>query len=65
MGNWTRACCDDCWVSKYPGMYGCEPTRLKENFREVDKCGHCGRETLSGIYVRIDPKEQFDNDSVT
>jgi len=48
--SWTQAICNNCWSE----WYEYEPFRTREP--EVEICCYCGQETLSGIYVRIDPK---------
>lgn len=49
--SFTQPCCEDCWTRAW-GQHR-EPTRLREPEDEV--CCHCGRMTLSGIFVRVDP----------
>jgi hypothetical protein len=45
----NAAMCDDCWKREEGDR---EPHRLKEPYREREVCAYCGRETMSGIYVR-------------
>lgn len=48
--SWTQPCCDDCWD-------GANPDRLSPRRGQGDSeiCCHCGLETRSGIYIRVDP----------
>jgi hypothetical protein len=50
--SWTQPICDPCWKTEEGDR---EPTRLLPNARSIEKCCYCGRDTLSGIYVRRDP----------
>jgi hypothetical protein len=50
--GWRQNICDDCWAEQEPGR---EPIRLKEEFRETERCSWCGKFTTSGIYRRADP----------
>jgi hypothetical protein len=53
--DWTSPICEDRWWQDY-GMGGRrDPSRLTAEAREVERCVFCGRETTSGIYVRVDP----------
>lgn len=45
----TVPICDPCWEAN--GLPR-TPARILEEKRVVEDCHHCGRETLSGIYVR-------------
>lgn len=50
--TWTQPICDTCWHL--------EPTRAHEQPHrvtppQVERCCLCGRDTLSGIYVRYNP----------
>lgn len=49
--NWTQSICDSCWWVRYPG---CSAAKLVNPQKE--RCCDCGKETQSGIYVRIDPR---------
>jgi hypothetical protein len=48
--SFSQPVCFDCWYRLHGDW---EPTRLREP--EDETCCHCGRATLSGIYVRINP----------
>ena len=48
-----HAICDDCWAGKNPKRV---PMRCKTI--ECESCCFCGAPTLSGIYVRHDPKDE-------
>jgi len=50
MNDWTQPCCDKCWDTFYENL---EPLRMEEI--KLEHCCFCGRDTYSGIYVRIDP----------
>ncbi len=52
MSKWNHNMCDDCWGEQNPN--GREPIRIVT--RIVENCCYCGRETISGIYVRDDPE---------
>jgi hypothetical protein len=52
MGRWNHAMCDDCWTVWDPSH---DPVRVREAYRESEKCCFCGAPTISGIYVRVDP----------
>lgn len=52
--SWTQPACDECWWERYPGR---EPARIVATLREKETCVYCGKDTRSGIYVRIDPAE--------
>ena len=49
--NWTQPVCDPCYATKEPER---EPFRMKEP--ELERCCFCGKQTLSGIYYRVDPR---------
>lgn len=51
--TWTHACCWSCWDEKYPDM---EPYRVIGS--SATSCCFCGLTTISGIFVRHDPKDQ-------
>ena len=44
--------CDLCWRSEEGDR---EPSRLTPQFRSIEQCCMCGKDTLSGIYARRDP----------
>ena len=48
--SWTQPCCDDCWDRDNPDRLS---PRRGQGAPEI--CCHCGLETRSGIYIRIDP----------
>lgn len=54
--NWNQPCCDACWIAYtlQHEMPGREPVRLRQPMHE--QCCFCGEGTLSGIYVRVDPR---------
>ena len=49
--SWTQPACADCYLREF----GREPRRLVQEARSKETCCYCGRQTLSGIYVRVDP----------
>lgn len=49
--SWTQPICDPCWISRHPAR---PSTRLLSP--DAETCAFCGRQTTSGIYVRVDPK---------
>lgn len=51
--SWTQPACDDCWDERHD--YAAK--RIKEPYRETEKCCYCGQDTISGIYVRENPAE--------
>lgn len=50
--SWTQPICTACWRERNPGR---QPTTLRHPWSEI--CVHCGKDTVSGIYIRIDPAE--------
>lgn len=50
--NWNQPLCDLCWHAENPDR---QATRLLPRARSIEQCCMCGRDTLSGIYVRKDP----------
>ena len=50
--NWNQPFCDLCFKAEQPDR---EPTRIVPQSRSIEACCMCGRDTLSGIYVRRDP----------
>ena len=54
MSVWTHPICDDCWHAQQGERV---PHRLVEEYREVERCCSCGKQTKSGIYIRSDPAE--------
>jgi hypothetical protein len=50
MYSWTQPCCAFCWDKLNPGK---SPVTLRNPVTE--RCVHCGEDTVSGIYIRIDP----------
>jgi hypothetical protein len=53
MPSYRQPICDTCWDDIEPGR---EPVRLVEDVREIEQCCMCGDSTLSGIYIRVNPK---------
>lgn len=65
--TWHNAvCCERCWIDRegtwkeiHPGILALisvpRPTRLTE--APIEECCFCGGPTISGIYVRANPKE--------
>lgn len=56
MAQWNHNICDLCWQNRCEaqGNAGRAPVRIK-NAQEV-KCCFCDALTISGIFVRQDPK---------
>jgi hypothetical protein len=54
--NWNQPLCDPCWNTENPDRVA---TRLAPHGREIETCCMCGKDTLSGIYVRRDPKTVY------
>lgn len=52
MSQWTHPICDDCWEAKYPER---EPHRIREEYRDPERCCYCGKDQFDGIYIRDDP----------
>ena len=52
--SWTQAICEADWNKKNPDDR--IPFRLREEFIEPEVCSYCGEPTVSGMYVRDDPK---------
>ena len=50
--TWTQPICDLCWRSEEGDR---DAPRLTPQFRSIEQCCMCGKDTLSGIYVRRDP----------
>lgn len=53
-GTWSHSICDLCWNEYNPER---EPFRLKNQYREDERCCFCTNQHRSGIYIRRDPKE--------
>jgi len=51
--SFNHAICDDCWGKREPKR---DPVRIKD-FKCMSCC-FCGDPTVSGIYVRNDPKDE-------
>jgi hypothetical protein len=51
MSDWNQPICWRCWGRRNPGRV---PVRVHPPVQE--KCAYCGTPTISGIYVRDDPK---------
>jgi len=54
MSRWTVPICDECWRIEVGDI---EPLRLTETSAIIETCYRCKQVTLSGIYVRRQPKE--------
>ena len=54
--EWRHAICWDCWGARYAGR---RPVRLLEP--DLETCCYCGAGTLSGMYVRADPRRVHAN----
>jgi hypothetical protein len=52
--NWTQPMCENCWCTTRIGRTA---TRIKPEYREVERCAWCGRVNEDGIYVRADPRQ--------
>lgn len=50
--SWNQPFCDLCWRQEEGDR---EPTRLAPQFRCIERCCMCGKDTLSGVYARRDP----------
>ena len=50
--SWTQAICENCWETKHPGRTAIAVTA---QYRDTEKCCHCGTFNRSGIYTRVDP----------
>lgn len=53
MSDWNHLICDDCWEKQNPNR---EPRRIKD--LNSQHCCFCGNPTLSGIWVRNNPKDE-------
>lgn len=53
MSAWTHDICDECWHERDPER---EPYRLGPEYRALERCCFCGKETDSGIAIREDPR---------
>lgn len=51
MSLWNHPLCDDCWKLRAPER---EPVRIRD-VSKATTCAQCGRDTYSGIWVRIQP----------
>ena len=50
--SWTQAICENCWEQRNPGRGA---IAITAQYRETEKCCHCGKLNRSGIYTRVDP----------
>ena len=50
--SWNQPICDVCWVQREGDRVA---TRL--TIPDEETCAICGRQTMSGIYQRINPEE--------
>ena len=64
MSNWTQPLCDHCWIEMYGNFDDDDclvsfrvPTRVVSDPEkpEIEQCCKCGRFTMGGIFIRIDP----------
>jgi hypothetical protein len=53
--TWSQSLCDACFAGFRPDVP--HPVRIKEEYRDTEKCALCGTQTRSGLYVRINPRE--------
>ena len=51
MSDFSQPVCDECFAGRYPDKF---PIALRHPDRET--CCLCGCQTVSGIYIRIDPR---------
>lgn len=69
MSGWeTVACCDDCWWGTDPSFIPNDrgvtqegirmPFRVRQEMRVEVFCHFCGWSTYSGIYVRVDTRDE-------
>ena len=52
MSAWNHRCCEGCWQDLHPNRVPCRVKDAKEA-----PCCFCGFPTVSGIFIRFDPKE--------
>ena len=52
MSNLTQPICYDCWQVRNPGR---DPVTVNHG-GDKDTCCDCGRKSVDGIYIRVDPK---------
>ena len=50
--SWTQPICTACASKRYPGR---QMVKMIDPIVEI--CVDCGKNTLSGIYIRVSPKE--------
>jgi hypothetical protein len=53
--SWTQPLCDDCW----PDWVNSDAEAVRCDPPEPEVCCHCGEPTVSGIYVRVDPRGAY------
>lgn len=53
MSRWNHTICDDCWQKKHPGKAAGRVLVFK-----CETCCFCGNPTVSGIWIRHDPKDE-------
>ena len=68
MGWESVACCDDCWWGDDPAFIPNgrgvvedgirQPLRFVQEMRVEEFCHFCGWTTYSGIYIRVDTREE-------
>lgn len=65
MANWTQPQCEACWIEKNTEIREIDgeahtvvrqPTTFKNpDNPSIEQCAWCGRMTIMGIFVRVDP----------
>lgn len=58
MSEWNHSICDECWTRQRGEQIPC---RLKEPYRESERCCFCGLMHRSGIYIRCHPSDMLCN----
>lgn len=48
--SWRQPICNTCWAARYPGAHA-----VRVVSADLERCCFCGRDTRSGIYVRVEP----------
>lgn len=51
--EWIHNSCQTCWDSLHPDRFPSRSVITKENI-----CCFCGTKTTSGIYIRVNPKDE-------
>lgn len=52
--TWTQPVCSECWYSRDDARPAVALPLSAEDL-PIERCCYCGGQTVSGIYVRIDP----------